>query len=236
MNTLELAYLLLSITMVLVLTMIARHVINRTVEEPKEKKKKLFLVFGGLLVWHVYMTLLGISGFLQDFSLPPRFPVLLIAPAFVFTFLFLKKNKDKQWIKEIPTHWLAFYQTFRIAVESLFVWSVTEGVLHSNVTIEGYNYDMVLGLTAPVIGLLVLLNKGRFKTIFKLWNYAGLAVLASVIFMFFTSVFTPSFYSQELVFPTYFGAFPYVFVAGFLMPSAVFVHALSLVHLKKTKT
>lgn len=233
MNSLELAYLALSFTMVLILTMLARHVINKTVSDSGVRNKNLLSVFSGLILWHIYMSLIGLSGFLQDFSLPPRFPIFLIAPAFIFTFFFLKNNKDKQWIKEIPTHWLAFYQAFRIVVESLFVWSVAEGVLHANVTIEGYNYDMFMGLSAPIIGLLVWWRKEQFSTLFKVWNYAGLLVLLSVIFVFFTSIYLPTIYPETIHFPTYFGAFPYVFVAGFLMPSAVFIHFLSLVHLKK---
>ena len=229
---LELAYISLSVTMIVIIVLMGNYFIKKTVTDPKEQKKKLIILTGSLIIWHIYMSLLGFSGFLQDFSFPPRFVILMIVPAFIFTGIFLSRSKHKAWIKVIPTHWLAFYQSFRIVVESLFVWSVAKGILHPNVTIEGYNYDMFLGISAPIIGLLVWKNREKFSGLFKAWNYLGLVVLASVLFVFFTSIFVPQIYNEEIPFPIEFGAFPYVFVAGFLMPSAVFMHVLSLVHLK----
>ena len=65
------------------------------------------------------------------------------------------------------------------------------------------------------------------------WNYLGLSVLASVIFLFVTSVYFPQFYGLSEMMPKEFATAPFVLVAGFLMPSAVFIHVLSIIQLSK---
>jgi hypothetical protein len=69
--------------------------------------------------------------------------LLLVLPAFLFTGIFLTKNRKKDWIMIIPEEWLTSIQSFRVLVEILFVYSVSAKVLHPLETIEGYNFDMV---------------------------------------------------------------------------------------------
>ena len=93
--------------------------------------------------------------FLLNFDFPPRFFLFMVLPAFIFTGVFLYKNRKNDWIKNIPKSWLIYFQTFRIGVELLFVYSLTEGLLNKEVTWEGYNYDLLMGITAPILGFLV---------------------------------------------------------------------------------
>lgn len=88
-------------------------------------------------------------------QLSPRVLIFLVFPAFLFTAVFLISNRNKAWIHNILPHWLIFYQTFRIAIESLFVFSVAKGILPELVTIKGYNFDMLFACTAPIVGYYV---------------------------------------------------------------------------------
>lgn len=192
--------------------------------------------FIGLLVWNFYLYLVAESGIVQDFTLPPKGMMALILPAFIFTGLFIYFNRKEAWIGNIPPHWLIYYQTFRILIELLFVASVAEGVLHSNVTIEGYNFDLIFACTAPIIGYILQQDYIKYRKLALAWNYLGLGVIASIIFVFITTIFFPGFYGSETqLMPKAFGTYPYVIVAGFLMPSAVFMHVLSIVQLNKKK-
>ena len=113
-------------------------------------------------------------------------------------------------------------------IESLFVWSVASNILHPNVTIEGYNYDMIFGLTALIMGGLYWKNPRKWTKVARAWNILGLIVIASIIFLFMTTIYVPEMYGPNVApFPTAFTGYPYVLVAGFLMPSAVFIHVLS---------
>lgn len=193
------------------------------------KRKNVISIIIIFVLWHVYSYLMAKSGILSSFEFPPKFALFLIIPLFIFTFSFLISQRKKKWIQIIPMKWLILIQSFRIFVEILFVMSVTKGVLHAEATIEGYNYDMVFGFTAVVIGLAYLTKRFSEKYVL-IWNYLGLLVLASVIFVFMSSIYLPELYGYENTpAPLEFTKYPYILVAGYLMPLAVFIHVLSIV-------
>ncbi len=230
---LKLAFIGLSIMMVIVISLIGSRAINKTTQDSGQAKKKKIKLVGYLLLWHLYIFLVSQTGILQSFDFPPRFVLFLILPVFIFTGIFIYKYRNSEWIQAIPSSWLVYYQSFRIFIETLFVFSVAQGILHTNVTIEGYNYDLVFAFTAPIIGLLVYRFKFLSERAIIRWNYLGLIVIASIIFLFTSSIYLPEIYGSDIaLMPIEFTTYPYIIVAGFLMPSAVFMHVLSIVQLK----
>jgi hypothetical protein len=231
---LKLSYITLTLVMTLFVFAIGSITINNTfIDKAKAKRKKIMLV-SGLLLWHMYIFIMASSGVLETFELPPRFPLLIIFPVFLFTGIFLYKNKNNAWINQLSLKTLTYVQVFRVAVEIIFVFSISAGILHKNVTIEGYNFDMVFAVTAPILAVLVFNKKMIKEKIILWWNYLGLAVLASVIFVFITSTYFPNIYASEAsLLSIEFTKYPYILVAGFLMPLAVFLHVLSIVVIKK---
>jgi len=225
---LKLAYIALNLFVIFLLIGIGFKAIDKT-----DKKRKILLV-GALVVWQIYMYVLGSSGILMDYSFPPKFALLMIIPIFAFTAVFAYKNKDSEWLLKIPAAWLIYFQSFRVFVEILFVYTVAEGILHTEASIEGYNYDMLLGASAPIIALLVFQKKILSKKALVWWNLLGLTVFASIIFVFMTSLYLPQMYGSDIaLLPKAFGQYPYMTVPGFLMPAAVFIHVLSLIQLRK---
>ncbi len=233
--SLKFGYLVLTILLIISLCILGFKAIDGAYEKTKKAKRKKTHLVLGLLLWNLYIFVLDGTGLLQTFELPPRFVFFMILPAFLFTGIFIYRNQKSDWLQHIPKSWLIFIQSFRIAVETLFVFSVTAGILHPNVTIEGYNFDMILGLTAPLVGFLFL-KKLISERVLVIWNYLGLLILASVIFVFMTTIFVPGIYGFESTpMPLEFTRYPYTLVAGFLMPVAVFVHILSIVQLTIAK-
>jgi hypothetical protein len=219
----------------LILAGIGFYAINKSISESVTRKKKKATVVIGLILWQVYVYLLSKSGFLENLDFPPRFVLFLILPLFIFTGVFLYKNRNEKWIKVIPPHWLTYYQSFRIGIETIFVYTVAAGILHTNVTIEGYNMDLLYALSAPVIGTKIYKKGMPTGKFIRIWNYLGLTVIASIIFLFITSMYAPQLYGSEVgLLSTKLGTYPFTLVAGFLMPSAVFIHVLSLVQARKS--
>ena len=227
-------YIALSIFMNFILYLIGMSCIHASFANPVQRKSKKVTLLVGLVLWQIYILIIGNSGILQDFSLPPRVLIFLVIPVFLFTAVFLVLNRHKARIHNIPPHWLIFYQTFRIAIETLFVFSVAKGILPELVTIKGYNFDMIFACTAPILGYYVVQQKANYRALALIWNYLGLAVIASIIFLFVTAIYFPQLYGGETsLFPKEFGLYPYPLVPGFLMPSAVFIHVLSILQLQK---
>lgn len=232
---LKIAYIALTVLMIIILIIISKKTIQKTFTNKADIKKKTILIIFGLLIWQIYVYITAESGIADNFDFPPRFFLFLILPLFIFTGVFIYKNKDNKWISNIPEHWLIFYQTFRIAIETIFVYSVAQGILNKEVTIEGYNFDMIFAYTAPIIGYLAY-KKMVSKKILILWNYTGLLIIASIIFLFLSSIFNPQIFgSNVMILPHAAVKYPYLLVAGFLMPSAVFIHVLSIAQLSSKK-
>lgn len=232
---LQLAYIGLSILVTIILLFIGVRTIDKTFLDPSTAKSKKTLLVTCLLTWQLYIFAIASTGMLENFDFPPKFVLFLIIPAFLFTGIFIYKNRNYGWIQNLPEHWLVYYQSFRIAVEVLLAWSLVAGILHSNVTIHGYNYDLIFAFTAPIVAYLVFQRKSVKLRFALWWNYLGLGVIASIIFLFITTIYFPQLYGSESdLLSTDFGKYPYVLVPGFLMPSAVFIHILSIVQLYKS--
>jgi len=222
---LKLGYIGLSVIMTMVLLGIDLKATQKSNIRPPVK------LLYALLAWHLYIYLISLTGIIENLDFPPRFALLTILPAFLFVGWFAYKVKNLEWLTAIPPHWLIFYQSFRIGIETLFVFTVSAGLLHPNVTIEGYNYDMIYAITAVLAGFLVL--KGNYKVGIA-WNYVGLLVIASIITLFQLTIYVPEVFGPGTEeFPAGFLQYPYILVPAFLMPSAVFIHVLSIVQLKR---
>ncbi|MCZ6593345.1 MAG: hypothetical protein O6943_00340 [Bacteroidetes bacterium] len=230
---LQIAYIGLSILMTIILIFLGIKTIDKTYREKSKIKKKKVLLISFLIIWHLYLFILASTEFMLNLKFPPRFFILTILPLFIFTGIFIYKNRNNSWIQNIPPHWLFFYQTFRIFIEVIFVFTVAKGILHPNVTIEGYNFDMVYAFTVLIIGLIVFKKIIRYKRLIIWWNYLGLGVIAIIIFLFQSTIYIPEIYGDIKPFSSEFLNYPYILVPSFLMPTAVFIHILSIVQLRK---
>ncbi len=227
-------YLALSIVMAALIVYFGSGITRNSYYGKRSVTTMTVVLIGSLFLWHLYAYLIALTGIPQDFSLPPKGPALLVLPAFTFIGIFMYYHRNKKWIGHIPIYALIVFQVYRIMIEILFVYSVKNGTLHPNMTIEGYNYDMVFAFTSPIIGWLVYKKIKGYKTIALFWNYLGLLVIASIIFIVVTTVYFPGFYSNNLnSVPKEFGMFPFVLVPAFLMPLAVFIHILTILKIKK---
>jgi len=231
---LKLAYIGLSILMTVILMLIGSKAINKTFLDKSTARKKRLTLILALLLWHLYIFAIASTGMLQNYEFPPKFLLLLILPAFLFTGVFIYKNRNNTWIHNIPEHWLIYYQSFRMLIETLFVFSVVQGIVHYHMTIEGYNFDLIFSGSASIIAFLVFKKRMLSKKVAIWWNYIGLGVIAIIIFLVQSAIYLPEIYGSEtILLPKQFVMYPYVLVAGFLMPSAVFIHVLSIVQLSR---
>lgn len=232
---LQTAYFALGILMTGIVIWIGIRAIKRTFGTGKKVIDKSFLLIMSLLLWHMYVFVIAKTGILQDYSLPPK-TMLLVLPSYVFIGVFLYRNRNRAWIHKIPQHWLIFYQSFRIVIETIFIFAVAQNVMHYYVTIEGYNYDLLYAITAPFVGCYVWKKKSAVRRLAIWWNYFGLLVIAIVMVIATTTIYYPEFYGYNYdIMPKKFVMYPYVLTLGFLMPSALFVHLLSLIQLHKSK-
>ena len=213
-------FLTLAIALV---TLVLCFLSTKTNSELQTSKRLLIVI---LVSWVGYLALMGNLGFFNDNSLPPRVPLFLILPIFLSLFLWLRKAGSKLIIQSIPFYFPVAIQSFRVVVELLIHATYGQGLLPRIVTYEGVNFDILVGLTAPlatglhyrgIIGDRVLLG----------WNFVSLTVLASTV-----STFVIAFYFGDQLnipkFPMVVGNLPFIFLPGIMVPFAVFMHIISI--------
>jgi hypothetical protein len=204
-------------------------------ELPKVKKRLVVLlaIFG---IWAIYLYLIGESGLLWSFEMPPRFLLLVFLPITIITAFIFIKNRKSPIFESIPKQKVLYFQSFRIVVELMILATYLEGVFPVETTFEGYNYEIIVGLLAPIITYAVYSKKWLSENVALAFNYLGLATLAIIIFIVITSLYLPSFWGDSV--PRIGEAFshvPYLLLPGFLAPAAIFAHIFSIMQIRKSK-
>ncbi|MBD79610.1 MAG: hypothetical protein CL840_11890 [Crocinitomicaceae bacterium] len=222
--------------MTCIVLFVGNKTINQTYNKEAARKKGKYILFGALLGWHVYLYVLTKTEAMYTLDFPPRFALFTIIPLFIFSGVFVYKNQKFGWIQNLPSRGLFLFQTMRIFIETLFYFSVAKGILHVNATIEGYNFDMIYAYSILFIGIITYSNFNKYRHLILWWNHLGLLVIASIIVVFQTTIYLPEIYGDIEPFPIDFLQYPYVLVASFLMPLAVFVHLLSIAQLKHSNS
>lgn len=195
----------------------------------QEKRKLIrgYTLF--IALWIGYVSTLAATGFLADFSLPPKFVLFVVVPAFVVIGTFFSIKRFKNIISFFPIVLPVYYQSFRIVVE-LLIWGIyKEGMVPELVTFEGRNMDILVGLSAPVVGYLAYHVKWLSHKVVIIWNVCGLLILANIVFIFISLIVKPSIWGfDDIPLTLDFPKLPYVYIAGAFMPTAVFMHIFSI--------
>ena len=176
-----------------------------------------------LVVWLCVPAVLAARGMLTSYD-PPAPIMLLIASLTIGTILLAFSKVGTRLAAGISLAALVGFQAFRLPLEWLLHRLYAEGALPQQMTWSGYNFDVVTGVTALLLGL--WLATGRFSRAAVLgWNILGLALLLTI--MFIASASTPG----RTLFAggppnTITGTYPWVWLPCFLVQAALFGHIL----------
>ncbi|WP_147451413.1 hypothetical protein [Corallococcus llansteffanensis] len=133
----------------------------------------------------------------------------------------------KTLLANTPRHWPIVAQSFRIGVELIiFAWH-QDGRAPNQITFEGRNFDILVGLTAPLVAWLVATNRVTPKPVL-LWNVLGLAILANTVATVATSTPGPLHLDWPGAPFTAITTWPVLWLPALLVPLAVFLHVMSL--------
>lgn len=179
-------------------------------------------------VWILLLLLLSTSGFLSDFSsFPPRIMVVLIVPLLILIWFTVSRHSDRI-IANVPADWVVKMQGFRILVELFIWWAYLDQDLPVQMTFEGRNFDILVGLTAPLVAMLWL-KPGKAKPVLVLiWNILGLVILLNIVITAVLSMPTPMQYFFNEPVNTLVATFPWILLPGILVALAIALHLISI--------
>jgi len=195
----------------------------------EERKKKILMYYSsGVILWIIFISVLSIQKVFLDFALtPPRIFISVIIPAAVILFFVFTKKINKILLS-IPEQWLIYIQSFRIIVEILLWMLLLLNLMPVQMSFEGRNFDILVGITAPFVAYLCF-GKGKPKYIMVLiWNFAGMLLLINIVTTAILSMPTQFRYFMNEPSNTIVAYFPVIFLPAILVPIAYSMHLFSI--------
>lgn len=190
--------------------------------------QKSKLMFAAIALWLLFQAVVALTGFYHfERGFPPRFALAVLPPLASVVMLFLLP-KGKAFIDTFDLKYLTFLQAFRFPVELVLYWLHLASYIPSVMTFDGRNWDIITGITAPIIGFMYFYRGTAGKATLTAWNIMGLVLLANIVSHAVLSAPTDF---QKLAFDmpnTGVFYFPYIWLPSFLVPLALLSHLVSL--------
>jgi hypothetical protein len=187
------------------------------------------------MLWLIIQTVVGLSGFytITD-TMPPRFLLLAFPPLLFIIGLFVT-SKGRKYLDSLEPKSLTILHIIRIPVELVLLWLFINKAVPKLMTFEGRNFDIVAGLTAPVIYYFGSIKQQISRKIMLLWNIICLGLLFNIVVI---AVLSAPFPFQQLAFDQPNIAvlyFPFVWLPCCVVPLVLLSHLATIRQLVNTK-
>lgn len=188
-----------------------------------------------LSLWLVLQGILAYIGvFRSDLDqMPPRLMLLGGIPGFFTMVVVLSTKWGQQFVDSLSLKNLIWMSVVRIPVELCLYWLAMEKVVPEIMSFAGRNFDIVAGLTAPLVIYFGLQKNGIKPIILWLWNIGSLILLLNIIVY---AILSAPFPLQQFGFDQPNIAilnFPFIWLATFVAPVVLFSHFILIRRLLK---
>jgi hypothetical protein len=134
-----------------------------------------------VFAWMIIQTILALRMFYTlTTTVPPRIILLGVPPLVIIICLFLT-TRGKRFLDSLDIKYLTLLHIIRIPVELSLLWLSTNKVIPQLMTFEGRNFDILSGITAPVIYYFVFIKNSWGKGLLLGWNFICLALLLNIV-------------------------------------------------------
>jgi hypothetical protein len=188
-----------------------------------------------LLLWLILQAAISLSGFyIISTGIPPRFVLLLIPPVLLIVILLLTK-RGRAVMGSFDAKTLTLIHMIRIPVELTLYWLFLHKAVPEIMTFEGRNFDILCGLTAPLVYYWGYVKKVLSRNVLLAWNIVCLLLLANIVA---TAILSAPFDFQKFAFGQPNIAlfyFPFIWLPCFVVPAALFAHVVNIRNLINNK-
>ena len=188
-----------------------------------------------MLAWMALFAVLAEQGVLARFDARPP-PLALAMGSFLLTGLLLGLSRVGAQFARLPLSWLIGAQAFRLPLELVMHQAAREGTMPVEMSFEGYNFDIVTGVTAIVVAFLA--HRGRApRWLLVGWNALGSLLLATIVTVaILASPMVRAFGDHPAHVNTWIAHFPFIWLGAVLVASAVFGHVVIFRALRREPT
>jgi len=186
-----------------------------------------------IIVWSFIQSMLAYNNFYQKVdTIPPRFAFVLAPTTLLFIYAFLPKQIE--WaVRNRKLTVSTFLHTIRIPIEIILLQLFLNKMIPELMTFQGRNFDILAGITAPIIGLLLLYKKID-KQLLLIWNCGALFL---VLFILTNGLLSAELPIQQFGFEQPNRAvtfFPFVLLPATVVPIVIYTHIIDIIKLRRT--
>ena len=196
-------------------------------------KPNILILF--IIILSIGQSTLAYNDFYQiTDSFPPRF-LFIILPSLLIIIYGLLPKQTAWIINNRNTKISTFIHLVRLPVEIVLLYLFLNNMIPQLMTFEAMNFDIIIGITAPIIGFLFLKNKIS-KKILMYWNIIGLIL---VLFIMIIGVLSAEIPFQQFGFEQPnrgLQYFPFILLPALIVPLVIYAHITDIIKLKKEIT
>jgi len=135
-----------------------------------------------LVVWLAVTGILSINKVFQNTStIPPRL-MIVIAPAILFIILLLITKSGRKFTDNIDLKKLTLVHIVRVPVEITLFMLSTHKLIPELMTFAGRNFDILSGITAPIVYFVCFKNSQlKNRKLLLVWNFICLGLLLNIV-------------------------------------------------------
>lgn len=194
-------------------------------------------LFVTVLIWGAIQLFFSTQGWYSNTltSLPPVLFILGVMPVTVgLGWLFLSKIGSRIVTQFSPGKLILVHLT-RIPVELCLLWLADAEQIPYLMTYAGLNFDILMGLTAPIIFFLYHPRKKWSRNLFLIWNLLGILLVSFVVVL---GILSAPFPLQVLAFDQPNVAIlhaPFTLLPTLIVPAVIFAHLIGIKHYIKRR-
>lgn len=186
-----------------------------------------------ICAWALVQSGLALSGFYLHQSRFPRF-ILVLLPAFLFMGYGLLPQNITWMLSKRDVRLSTFLHTVRLPIEIILFKLYLNKMTPQLMTFEGRNFDIVIGITAPIVGYLYLKKRiSKIKLI--AWNIIGIFF---VCFILINGILPSELPFQQFAFDQPNRAvnfFPFTLLPAVIIPIVIWTHITDIIKLSIDK-
>ena len=198
-------------------------------------RKKSSIILIGLTIWLVIQMALTLKNvYSTDVnSFPPKIMLFGIFPAILTIILLFLTRQGRTFIDSLTLRNLTYLNIVRIPVEIVLYWLFLQKAVPELMTFEGRNFDIIAGITAPLVAYFGLTKSKLSRRTILVWNFICLGLLMNIVVNALFSAPSPI---QKFAFEQPNIAilnFPFSWLPTFIVPIVLFGHLASIRQLLK---
>jgi hypothetical protein len=193
------------------------------------------IALAAIAAWMIFTGEIAARGFIAQFEQrpPPMLFVFLVVIALGVALGFSRVGD--RLIRGISLPVLIGIQAFRFPLELVMHRAAVEGVMPVQMSYSGWNFDILTGITAIFVSILLAIGWMPRWGIW-LWNIGGIALLAGIIILAAaSSPMIRAFGDEPPRVNTWVAYFPFIWLPAVLVVAAIFGHVVITRKLLRTE-